>query len=128
MKRLLFVLFVLSAASPAWADALYDKCMNDSKGTNYDWSVCGGEWLQRADRKLNEVWKLVYGKAEGQTKSDLLAEQRAWNAYKETSCTFYQNDDWGREGQVLHYPNCRAGIIEDRIKQLQEYGKFIGGE
>jgi len=127
MKRQIFVLFMVLAATPAaWADAKYDKCMDSSGGSNLGWNICGNEWVERADHKLNEVWKLVYGKTEGQTKGELLTEQRAWNAYKEKSCNFFSNrDEWGREGQVVHYHVCRAGVIEDRIKQLQEYGKFM---
>lgn len=69
----------------------------------------------------------VYGQADGQTKTDLLAEQRLWNSYKESSCNFYANGDWGREGQVLSYPSCRASVIEARTKQLQEYSSSISG-
>ncbi|MCL2161925.1 MAG: DUF1311 domain-containing protein [Betaproteobacteria bacterium] len=120
MKTLAFViglLFAALAAPPAWADALYDKCAN----TVGPKDACPYEWHVRADRKLNEVWKSFYRSAEGQTKSDLLAEQRAWNAYKEKSCNFLRNDEWGRVGEVYHYHFCRIKVIEDRIQELQSY-------
>jgi len=120
MKNLAFViglLFVTLVASPAWADALYDKCAN----TEGPKDVCTYEWHVRADSKLNEVWKSLYKNAEGQTKSDLLAEQRAWNAYKEKSCNFLRNGEWGQVGEARHYHLCRVKVIEDRIHELQSY-------
>lgn len=125
---LIFMLFVVLAEHPAWADALHSKCIEDSDGTNSAWNACGYAWQDRADRKLNEVWKSIYKKAGGQTKSDLLAEQRAWIAYKEKSCNFLRNGEWGREGEVLHYHVCRAQVIEYRIKELQSYEAHMRGE
>lgn len=127
MKRSLLAIIIAFSASPVVADSLYDKCIDQSDGTNTAWGQCGGDWLKRADNKLNAAWKKVYGEADGQTKTDLLAEQRLWNSYKESSCNFYANGDFGREGQVLHYPACRASVIEDRTKQLKEYGSFNQG-
>jgi uncharacterized protein YecT (DUF1311 family) len=117
MKTLTFVIglfFVVLAAPPAWADALYDKCAN----TEGPKDVCTSEWHIRADHRMNEVWKSHYKNAEGQTKSDLLAEQRAWNAYKEKSCNFLRNGEWGQVGEARHYHLCRVKVIEDRIQEL----------
>ncbi len=127
MKRTLLAAIIFVSAGPALADKIYEKCINQSDGSNSAWSQCGGDWLKRADGKLNTAWKKVYGQADGQTKTDLLAEQRLWNSYKESSCNFYANGDWGREGQVLSYPSCRASVIEARTKQLQEYSSSISG-
>jgi uncharacterized protein YecT (DUF1311 family) len=129
MKDILLVtLLAVLAPQFAAADELYDKCMADSNDTNASWSVCGSEWLKRADEKLNEVWDSLYSGVSGQTKKDLLAEQRAWIPYKEKSCLFLGNGDWGREGQVLHFPICRAGVIESRIKELESYKNDTDGE
>jgi len=127
MKRSILAAVIAFSVSPVAADSVYDKCIKQSDGTNTAWGQCGGDWLKRADNKLNAAWKKVYGQADGQTKTDLLAEQRLWNSYKESSCNFYANGDWGREGQVLHYPGCRASVIEARTKQLQEYDSFSPG-
>lgn len=128
MKKWLLIAVLATSASPALADKTYDKCIDQSDGTNTAWGQCGGDWLKRADGRLNAAWQKAFAKADGQTKTDLLSEQRLWNTYKESSCNFYANGDWGREGQVLHYANCRASVIEDRTKQLQVYGDFIGGQ
>lgn len=117
--------FLAAAAAPAAADDLYDQCLKKADGTNTAWAQCGGEWITREDAKLNKAWHQVYGQTDGQTKTDLLAEQRLWNAYKESSCNFYANGDWGREGQVLNFSECRASVIAARTAELQEYGKFF---
>ncbi len=121
MRQFLLAAVLMVPVSVASADALYDKCMNAADGTNPAFAKCGGDWVTRADTKLNEVWKQLYSDREEQTKKDLLAEQRLWNAYKEESCKFLSNGDFGREGQVVHFPACRAEVIEARIKQLEHY-------
>ncbi|QWK80218.1 MULTISPECIES: lysozyme inhibitor LprI family protein [Brucella/Ochrobactrum group] len=128
MKRALLAAIITVSATPVLADKIYDKCISKSDGSNSAWSQCGGDWLKRADDKLNATWKKAYSKADGQSKTDLLAEQRLWNSYKESSCNLYANGDWGREGQILNYPNCRASVIETRTKQLQEYNAFMAGQ
>lgn len=89
--------------------------------TNPAWAACGGEWVAREDAKLNATWKRLYEASEPNTKKNLLAEQRAWNAFKEKSCRFYGNGDFGREGQVLHFPACRAEVIARRTEALKRY-------
>lgn len=126
-----FTLLLIATASVigthgvAPADDAYDRCIANADGTNTAWAQCGGDWIEREDKSLNEVWRQVYGAADGQTKRDLLAEQRLWNAYKESACGFYANGDWGREGQVLHFSACRARVIAERTQALQDYGTFL---
>lgn len=84
--------------------------------------------LRRHQRRLGRVRlgrKRIYEGLPARTKADLLEEQRAWNAFKEKSCLFYANGDWGREGQVLSFPNCRASVIAERTATLEAYGKFF---
>jgi uncharacterized protein YecT (DUF1311 family) len=107
--------------SPAMADDAYDKCINESDGTNTAWGECGGAFMKRADDALNVTWKRVYALTDGDTKTALLAEQRLWVAFKEGACQFYASGDFGREGQVLSYPACQASIIEDRTTALEGY-------
>jgi uncharacterized protein YecT (DUF1311 family) len=107
----------------AATDSAYDTCIDESDGSNVAWGQCGSEWVEREDVKLNRTWKKVFSGTEGQTKEDLLAEQRAWITYKEAACAFYANGDFGREGQVLGYPNCQAEIIAERTGRLEAYGQ-----
>lgn len=119
---LLAAAFLAASPHSALADDAYDKCIEESDGSNASWGQCGSAYIQRADDALNATWKKVYPETEGQTKADLLAEQRAWVAFREVACAFYANGDYGREGQVLSYPVCVASIIEQRTETLESYG------
>lgn len=121
LRKIALVLFLFVSAPFASADGLYDKCMADSDGTNVAFGTCGGEWIARADAKLNAIWKDIYPDMLEASKTDILAEQRLWNAYKDKSCSYFANGDFGREGQVIHFPACRAQAIELRIKQLEQF-------
>ena len=122
MKKLLVAVLLMFPMSQASADSLYDKCM-DGAVTNPDFAKCGGEWMARADVQLNQAWKeLNVGMGERElSKKALLVEQRLWNAYKEESCSFYDHTDFGRMGDVIEFPSCRARVIEQRVKELKSY-------
>jgi uncharacterized protein YecT (DUF1311 family) len=125
LRFALLALVALLAAPPALADDAYDKCMDDSDGSNPAWAACGDELIRREDAKLNATWKRVFAETGDETKKDLLAEQRAWNAFKERSCKFYVNGEWGREGSVVHFMLCRAAVIAARTQALEYYGSFF---
>lgn len=118
---------VLAAAlvMPAAADEAYDRCFKASDGTNTAWSACGSDWVKREDDRLNATWKRVFSGLPDATRAALLDEQRAWNAFKEKSCVFYANGDWGRDGQVLQFPACRAAVIAGRTATLEAYAAFF---
>lgn len=119
--------FVMAIATGANADEKYDKCM-DAAETNADFGDCGDAFVKREDAKLNATWKELHGAATGQTKKDLLAEQRLWVSFKESACKFYANGDWGREGQVIDAPACMATIIADRTEELKSYAEMVAEE
>lgn len=93
-----------------------------SDGTNPAWAACGRDWVAREDAKLNAAWKRLLAASGPATRRDLLEEQRAWNAFMQKACRFYDNGEFGREGQVLHFPACRARIIAERTATLDSYG------
>ncbi len=115
--------FALSMHSaPARADYLqYQKCVGAGAATNAAWSECGAAWIERADAALNATWKELRSVLAGETAQAMLEEQRAWNAYKEKSCMFWASGEYGREGQVISYPACRAEVIEERTARLKLY-------
>lgn len=104
-----------SAAETAW------RACVDRTTTNTDWGLCGQRYIAAADAALNVEWRRLMTVVSGRTKTDLVAEERAWIAYRERACRFHANGDWGREGQVLSYPACVAGVIERRTVDLAGY-------
>jgi uncharacterized protein YecT (DUF1311 family) len=108
-----------AAADPPIGDSAYDQCINNTS-TNLEWGACGSAYLDRLDTSLNDAWKRAMASLDDkQSRDQLLAEQRAWLKFRDASCQVYANGSFGREGQVLHFILCRAGIISARISDLK---------
>jgi uncharacterized protein YecT (DUF1311 family) len=59
---------------------------------------------------------------EGDTTNALKAEQDAWTQFRDKACQFYSDPvAFGREGQVLSFPNCVAETVAGRTEQLRAY-------
>ena len=107
---------------PDPADAAYQQCIETSDGTDPAWARCGGAYMQAEEARLNEVWRQVYGALKDASKPLLLAEQRAWIAYKDASCAYYSSADFGRTGEALNFPACRGAVVAARVAYLQSVG------
>ena len=53
---------------------------------------------------------------------ELVAEQKAWEAFRDASCTFKLDDGFGEAGG---YYACRAEVISSRAAALDAYLKYI---
>lgn len=124
MAPLILSLLLLAPAQETPAETAWRACV-DRTTTNYDWGQCGGDYVRAADAALNAEWKKLMAVVDGETKADLIAEEKAWIAYRDGACRFYHNGNWGREAEVLHYPGCVAGVIEQRTEQLADYREFV---
>lgn len=126
MKRIAAALMMAlpgwALTAPALADEAYDKCV-DAQTTNTAWAACGWAWVEREDKRLNLAWKGAYASLPPKAKVALLAEQRAWLAYRDKSCLWPATGEYGREGQVLDAPRCRAEMIALRVNYLDELGE-----
>ena len=130
MRRAILSLAIALTAGAAWAQTpsaddrlnhiveTYDRCAAKAV-TNPDFSICGGARTEADEALLNDVWKTAYGNLEAPAKASILTEQRLWIAFKDKSCLWLL-DGYGREGQVIDYPVCRAGVLEDRIRALAD--------
>ncbi len=113
------------AQSPDWK-----KCVDATK-TNVEWAQCGKAEIKRQETRLNAAWKQAFacfdGEAMAAAKQSFLEEQRLWVKWKDASCDFYSDGQaFGREGQVLSYPACRAAVIQQRTQFLEKFGKECG--
>jgi uncharacterized protein YecT (DUF1311 family) len=117
-------LVTLTWAAPASADSAYSKCI-DGTSSNVEWAGCGQDFLERLDATLNAAWKRAKASVDAKSQKDLLEEQRAWLKFRDSSCMMWANGSYGREGEVLHYFECRAGITEARISDLNGISEFM---
>lgn len=126
-----FVLLAAALATQPQKTVLHANwrtCVVHGK-TNLDFAACGEIYVRAADAGLNVQWSRISAAADPATKAALLREQRAWLAYRVQVCAFYGLQvQWGREGEVLHRPECVAQVIERRTKELADYRAFIAAK
>ena len=108
----------------------YQACVAGKKA-NVDFGQCGDAEIKRQEVRLNAAWKQAYACFDGESmaaaKQSFLDEQRIWVKWKDASCGFYSDGKaFGREGQTLSYPACRASVIQQRTQFLEKFGKECG--
>ena len=113
----------------AAADPEHDRCIDEAH-TNSEFRDCGFAWIDREDDRLNAAWRELLPRFEGmdQERAALVAEQRAWIAFKDQSCDFFWSEAWGSIGRDTWYAPCRAGVIATRTAQLRELARQLADE
>lgn len=108
--------------SKATSQDAYERCLENSDGTNPAWIQCGATLIAQADERLNIAWQDALSKVTTPDgKAALLADQQAWLKFRERSCMIYNTSEFGREAQVLSFGSCRANEIDHRTAQLNIY-------
>jgi uncharacterized protein YecT (DUF1311 family) len=117
----------------AGLDARLQSCLAAAQ-TNADYSACYATAVASADTLLNQQWRAILARYTPQQAGDswpgqraqltrvrarLVAEQRAWVAFKEASCQFYWEPAFGSMHRSIVGPSCRLEIYRSRIGQLQ---------
>jgi uncharacterized protein YecT (DUF1311 family) len=110
--------FLLAAAAPAPADEPFDAC----KAAGGDENSCGAQWIGREQAGLDAIWQQLIGLTEGKVNASLVAEEKAWETFRDASCTFKLDDGFGEAGG---YHACRAEVIAARAAALEAYLKYI---
>ncbi len=127
---------MLSQALP-YNGAECDQALADS-GVQYEMNVCAWREHEAADAELNAVWKTARDFAkqndrefrqspfyreddEGRYFALLLAQQRAWLQYRDTSCVL--KSDRYRTGSMrpMVYSMCMTSMTRNRTLDLMEY-------
>ena len=112
----------LAAAAPAAADEAFDQCVKSGAGQA---TRCGEEWLGREQARLDAVWRELAEMTDGHMAEALAAEQHAWEAFRDVSCSFKLDAGFGEAGGPNGYHACRAKVIAARTKALQAYIRYI---
>lgn len=116
------------ALNNASEDSQLTLCIEESKGTNVEYSQCYADAMQRADVRLNAAWKVALGDVGGRDSDAgkaLVGEQRIWIAFKEQACNFYWTKDFGSLHRSIIGPACALDIVKARISQLEGISSFF---
>ena len=109
----------------AKADPAYDRCIDEARDDT-QFAACGDQWVEREDRSLNAAWRELLPLVENPADHEaLVAEQRAWIAFKDQSCNFLYSEYWGALGRQAYFPRCRAAVIAARTAELRESREMI---
>ncbi|WP_221555315.1 lysozyme inhibitor LprI family protein [Qipengyuania qiaonensis] len=96
--------------------------------TDPEFRECYGAAISAADERLNERWKRLMQLVDElypDARAPLVAEERAWIAFKEGSCTAFYSQGFGSMHRVIAAPDCRLDIIEHRIADIEGYISWL---
>jgi uncharacterized protein YecT (DUF1311 family) len=119
---LLALLALLGWLPPAAADDAFDACMK-SKGAGD--TQCGEDWVKREQARVDETWRELSQMVDGDLAKSLTDEQRAWEVFRDASCTFKLDPGFGGTGGPKGFHACRAGVIGARASALDAYISYI---
>jgi uncharacterized protein YecT (DUF1311 family) len=109
---------LFAAAVPGLADEAFDACMSGGGSEKQ----CGEQWIAREQARVDAIWQELIGQTEGAVSAKLVAEQHAWEAFRDASCTFELDEGFGEAGGFYA---CRAELISARAAALDVYLKYI---
>ena len=94
-------------------------------GNDQEKIECLGKLKAAYDTTLNSNYKIVLAKASAisnSVKKDLVAAEKAWLNFRDTSCAFERSWEQGSLGRVA-YVYCQAKMTDDRSVYLDQYAK-----
>lgn len=119
---------LLSSPGLAWAQSGRLDCSKASATPEIN--ACAERDLERADRKLNEAYRMMLGRID---KSDLTPPQRAewrkslqdaqrrWIAFRDADCDGVVPFEWfGGTGATAAVLGCKSAKTEARTKELSD--------
>lgn len=140
MKREL--LYSAMAIVAIWSTPTAAQVQCPSSTTQSEMTYCAEQAYQRADHVLNDQWRLTvrtmqdrdrltraYGNRDQRPgyHATLLAAQRAWIAYRDTSCTVEGYGARGGSLEPMLIAQCRAALTEARTVWLEQVMNGLGG-
>lgn len=93
----------------------------NSPQTTLEMKVCAGNSYQKADRKLNQVYRQLKPKLGASQQKRLINAQRAWIQFRDKSCAFEGAFAEGGTLEPVLKTSCLARVTEQRVKDLQSY-------
>jgi uncharacterized protein YecT (DUF1311 family) len=116
------LLVALAWVAPVAGDEAFEACLKSAGAQD---TGCGEEWVKREQTKLDAAWQQLGEMADGEVAKALVAEQRAWEAFRDVSCSFKLDEGFGGAGGPKGFHACRAEVIATRTEALEAYISYI---
>jgi len=118
LSAFIILCFLMATNAPAQNQQIPDPC--DNAQTTVDMGNCAGAEYQKADEKLNRVYKQLMASLEDREyESHLKTAQQAWLKYRDAHCDF---EAFGNRGGTI-YPvvqrACLTTMTRARTKKIQ---------
>ena len=97
----------------------------NSPQTTLEMRVCAGQSYEKADRKLNQVYRQLKPRLGNSQQNRLINAQRAWIQFRDKSCKFEGDFAEGGTLQPVLEMNCLADVTEQRVKDLERYLEIV---
>lgn len=116
-RRFLPLLLIAALTHPARADSCADQA------TQLAMNTCAGVAFKTADAHLNATYAQLLQRLhdEPDTKSLLVAAQRAWLQFRDADCAFSSSKVAGGSMQPFIVTECRTDLTRQRAAQLARY-------
>jgi uncharacterized protein YecT (DUF1311 family) len=112
MKRYLLLIAFLCAAATLTANSF---AQSQAELTESEYAR-----FERADAKLNKVYKKLLASADAVRKEKLVKAQRAWLAYRDAEATLESDGFSGGTAERMTSASVMANLTEDRVKALED--------
>lgn len=107
---------------PALADEAFDAC---AKLASPEDTECSEAWIAREQSGLDDALQRLKSVADGKLADALDAEERAWEVFRDASCTFKLDEGFGGAGGPTGFHACRAKIVAERREAIEGYISYI---
>ena len=126
-RRAVVICAVLAAAgagggarAAAWkGSAAFQTCLDAAKGVDMFMQTCAGDERDRQDKRLNTEYAARLAVAPEPLKGDVKEAQRAWIAYRDTTCEAEGAVYDGGTLQRFAQPECVARLTSERADWLK---------
>lgn len=101
-------------------DTEYDCSPETGMRNTHEMLYCGYQAFNRADKALNQNYKILMGMLSTKQKKSLVQSELAWIKYRDTTCYYEGLLFDGGTQQPVSEVNCRALVTQDRNRWLEQ--------
>lgn len=109
---------VTAAAEEIEYSPQYETCMDASNGVTFDMIDCMTAEHEIQDAELNAAYKTLRAHLTPERQEALKLAQRAWIAYRDANCDFYNDPDGGTMARLMAN-SCMLEATAERARELR---------